>query len=239
LASRTVPSADQLATLARGFATKIQDLLNATICDGIRIATVISADPNRVHVGHGLAKPSLITEPFSVRVGRRKSTCSLDVSFRLCLDDVSQYLTVVSSFFGVYANDPGHSCLCHFDYERDKAGGYPEAHLQVPGQSGALAAMISSPDKRSLDRLHFPVGGRRFRPILEDVIEFLIVEQLARPRDAGWKDVLDREREEYYRIQLQAAVRRSPDTARQALSSLDALPAVPQQRGKGRSKIRR
>jgi hypothetical protein len=69
--------------------------------------------------------------------------------------------------------------VCHFDYERDKAGGYPEAHLQVPGQSGALAAMTSGPDKRSLDRLHFPVGGRRFRPILEDVIEFLIVEQLA------------------------------------------------------------
>jgi len=72
-----VPSADRLATLARGFAAKIQDLLNATICDGVRIATVISADPNRVHVGHGLAKPSLITEPFSVRVGRPKSTCSL------------------------------------------------------------------------------------------------------------------------------------------------------------------
>ncbi len=51
------------------------------------------------------------------------------------------------------------------------------------------------------------MGGRRFRPILEDVIEFLIVEQLAKPRDDGWKDVLDQEREEYYRIQLQAAIR--------------------------------
>jgi hypothetical protein len=204
-----VPSADRLAHLARDFAATIQDLLNATICDGVRIATVVSADPNRVHVGQGLAKPSLVTEPFPVKVGRRKANCWLDVSYRLCLDEEGQYLTVVSSFFGVYANDEAHSCLCHFDYERDKAGGYPEAHLQIPGESTALAAMSASAGKRSLDRLHFPVGGRRYRPILEDVIEFLIVEKLARPRDDSWRDVLNREREAYYRIQLQAAIRRN------------------------------
>ena len=189
-----------------------------------------------MHVGHGLAKRRLVTERFPVRI-RRKPTCWLDVGYRLCLDEESQYLTVVSSFFGVYASDTG-PCLCHFDYERDKTGGYPEAHLQVPGQSEALAGMSSHPAKRSLERLHFPVGGRRFRPILEDVIEFLIVEQLAKPRDEAWKDILNREREEYYRIQLQAAIRRSPEIARDALAGLNA-PLVPQQRGKTRLKLRR
>lgn len=233
-----MPSADRLASLARNFATKIQHLLNTTICDGVRISTVISEDPNLVLVGYGLAKPSLITEPFLVQIGRRKANCSLDISYRLCLDDASQYLTVISSFFAVYANDAGRSCLCHFDYERDKAGGYPEAHLQVPGESAALQAMSGPAGKRSLDRLHFPVGGRRFRPILEDVIEFLIVEKLARPRDDNWKNALDREREAYYRIQVQAAIRRSPEIARQALNDL-AAPVVPQQRGKRGVKLRR
>ena len=29
--------------------------------------------------------------------------------------------------------------------------------------------------RREVDRLHFPTGGRQYRPALEDVIEFLIV----------------------------------------------------------------
>lgn len=50
-----------------------------------------------------------------------------------------------------------------------------------------------------MQRLHFPVGGRRFRPILEDVIEFLIAEKLAEPR-ARWADALGRERANYQRL---------------------------------------
>lgn len=106
-----------------------------------------------------------------------------------------------------------------FDYERNKRG-YPEAHLQVYGQSAALAAWDAGPSgKRGLERLHFPVGGRRYRPILEDVIEFLVTEQLADGRE-GWPDVIEAERREYRRIQLRAAIRRDPETARAAVADL-------------------
>jgi hypothetical protein len=64
--------------------------------------------------------------------------------------------------------------------------------------------------------LHFPTGGRRYRPALEDVIEFLIVEGLA-DGQAGWRDVLNEERDAYWRIQLRAAIRRDPWTALAAL----------------------
>jgi hypothetical protein len=227
--------ADLLARLARDFAANIQHLLNATICDGVRIATVVSADPNIVLAGSDLGRPTLLSEPFPVRFGRAKPSCWLDVSFRLCLDDSHRYLTVVSSFFGIFAPDVGHTPLCHFDYERDKQGGYPEAHLQINGESPALAAMTGRLAGRPLIRLHFPVGGRRYRPILEDVIEFLIVERLARPRD-GWADVLSHERERYYSIQLQAAVRRQPEIARRALDSLDAAPKPRSPAKKGRER---
>lgn len=208
-----------LLRLARDFAGTVQRLLNTTVCEGMRIPAVVSQDPNVILVGYGLRNTSLVTEPFPVHLGRRKPQCWLDVSFRLCLDDAGRYLAAVASFFGIYANDDEHSCLCHFDYEREKPGGYPEAHLQVYGDSAALAAWGGQPQTRQLDRLHFPVGGRRFRPTLEDVIEFLIVEKLADTRD-GWKDVLKRERQEYQRIQLRAAIRRDPETARQAVSDL-------------------
>ena len=71
-----------------------------------------------------------------------------------------------------------------------------------------------------LHRLHFPAGGRRFRLTLEDVIEFLVAARLASGRQ-GWADVVAAEREEFYRIQLRAAVRRDPETARDVLRTLD------------------
>jgi hypothetical protein len=79
----------------------------------------------------------------------------------------------------------------------------------VPGRSG-------KPNTRELSRLHLPVGGRRFRPTLEDVIEFLVIEKLAEPR-AGWRDVLDQRRREWERIQLKAAIRADLSAASEVL----------------------
>lgn len=126
------------------------------------------------------------------------------------MDPEGEYLMVDASNVSVSAGDEDGETLCRFDYERDKQG-YPEAHLQIYGESAALAAWSGNP-RRQLDRLHLPTGGRRYRPALEDVIELLIVEGLADGR-AGWQDVLNAEREAYWRIQLRAAIRRDPWTA--------------------------
>lgn len=208
----SVAAAD-LERLARDFARTIQRILNTTICRDIRITTVVS-DPGIVLVGYGLTKSSLLTARFPASSRR----CWLDVGYRLCLDNQREHLAVAASFISIYAADDDKSCLCRFDYERDKQDehGYPEAHLQIYGESAALACWPGTPRTRQLDRLHFPVGGRRFRPTLEDVVEFLITEGLADPRD-GWEDVVRTEREAFQRIQLRAAIRRDPDTARRAL----------------------
>jgi hypothetical protein len=141
---------------------------------------------------------------------------------------------VVASYFSIHAADDERSPLCHFDYERSKSG-YPEAHLQVFGESAALTAWEGDPfGRRGLGRLHFPMGGRRYRPILEDVIEFLVAEGLAEARD-GWRDVIEAERHEYQQIQLRAAIRRDPDTARSAVAALPSEPAPRPPRRKRRS----
>lgn len=69
--------------------------------------------------------------------------------------------------------------------------------------------------------MHLPVGGRRYHPTLEDMVEFLITEKLARPKD-GWKQAVADGREQFRKKQLRAAIRRDPDTARKALAKLDA-----------------
>ena len=76
-------------------------------------------------------------------------------------------------------------------------------------------------EDRQSSRLHLPVGGRRFRPCLEDIIEFCIVERLVKPRHETWRDMLDVKRNQFYRRQLQAAVRQDPQAAVGALKHLD------------------
>ena len=142
-----------------------------------------------------------------IQVGRKAPKLWLDVSFRLQMDQWDRYLTVRSSFVGAFPTEEGKDGLFHYDYERDKADDYPDAHLQVAGQDAAMAALL--PGKPSV-KLHFPVGGKRFRPCLEDVIEFMIREGLTEGKD-GYRAVLDRGREKFRVNQLRAAMRRSPE----------------------------
>jgi hypothetical protein len=143
----------------------------------------------------------------------------LRVAYQLSLDETGRFLTVVKSAIEIYPSADAMESLCHFDYERGKEGGYPEAHIQVHGTSEALQSWSGTPQTRELGRLHLPVGGRRFRPALEDVIEFLIVEKLADPRD-DWRGALVRYREDWERIQLSAAIRANPVTAWEILNEI-------------------
>lgn len=204
---------------ARDFAERMQRVLNTTICDNVVINAVLR-DDKIVTIGHNLSKNLVTPTPFRAGVRSHGSHCWLDIFYKLCLDQATGHLMVLDSFFGVYAREDETSCLCHFDYERNKADGYPEAHLQIDGESPALSNWDSRRRSRGLAKLHFPVGGRRFRPTLEDIIEFLIIEKLADARD-GWPQKLEVEREEFRKLQLRAAIRRDPKTARSALETLN------------------
>lgn len=52
------------------------------------------------------------------------------------------------------------------------------------------------------------MGGRRFRPSLEDIIEFLVCEDLAEGRP-GWQRVVDEGRDRFQPNHLRAAMRRN------------------------------
>jgi hypothetical protein len=57
-----------------------------------------------------------------------------------------------------------------------------------------------------LASLHLPVGGVRFRPSLEDVLEFAIRE-LGVEALSGWEDAIAEGQQRWRWVQLQAAVR--------------------------------
>jgi hypothetical protein len=211
-------TASPLETLAREFAGDISELLNRTITDGIRFSTVLR-EPTLCIAAVGIGKRDLRPEPIPVTVGRKKPPSAfLFVAYVLEMDAEGKYLTVNQSQIGLYATREPRSMVFHYDYNRMPANEYPSAHFQVAGKSASLSTVVSgrSAASKSLRDLHFPLGGRRFRPTVEDVVEFLIVEELADAKP-GWELAVEERLEAWKEIQIRAAVRRNPDWAREAL----------------------
>ncbi|MFJ2000286.1 hypothetical protein [Streptomyces chartreusis] len=202
---------DKLRDRANTFAKEIQTLLNRTIADYVQIKAVAlsTGDDRLFSLGHLLHKSTMAAQRFPLKPCRGKAELWMDVSFQLRLDAEREHLMVQQSFVGVFGSQTAKHGLFHYDYERNKADGYPDAHLQVEAQSD-LFDKVNNPRTdagRSFPQLHFPVGGKRFRPCLEDVIEFLIVERLVESKD-GYEKVIEAGREGFRKNQLKAAMRR-------------------------------
>lgn len=202
---------------ATDFAGRLTDLLNSTVCNGVRLTTVIRPDDSAV-VGYRITKVSQVAEiGIPVTISAKPPSCYITLSYRLEPDDERAHIAVTSSFIGLsLADDFERRPLLHYDYERHKPDGYPEAHLQVYAQSDHWLAACNHLGDRPLAKLHLPVGGRRYRPTLEDVVEFLVVERLSNAR-ADCLSSIEKSREDFQRRQLKAAVRRDPDAAEEAL----------------------
>jgi hypothetical protein len=200
---------------ARGFAGRLSSVLNSTVTNGVRLS--VAETPRReVVVGNGVAKQDLDSKPFALNRGPDGQTLHMLVSYRLTADDEGRFLQVASSVVALFA-DAEETELLHFDYERDKAHDYPEAHVQVVASSPAWEGVTGG---RALARLHLPVGGRRFRFTLEDIAAFLLREHLVMA-SKGALSTLAEHRAQFERDQLCAAIRRDPNTARQYLAQLD------------------
>lgn len=211
----------ELQQRARLFAEELNTLLNGTVVHGPRLTTVTSRTGDRAWIGFGITPTELVPVrgmPLTISDAPPKS--HLHVYHVMTLDEAG-YLTTARSDAGLYVDPDLTRCLCRYDYERDKAD-YSEAHLHVYGETNAIeAAALSDPDAaKRLGDLHFPVSGRRFRPALEDLIDFTVTEGFAKAKP-GYTAVLKQQRERFYRIQLRAAIRRNIDIAREAVAEFD------------------
>ena len=221
-----------LERLAADFADDLSDLLNKTVTNGIRISTVAN-EPGLVIAGCGVTKQQLIPKRIPIRTGNKKPACYLDAMYTLVTDS-GAYLTVVKSKVGIYADAEGRRVLVHYDYTRDPDHGYPDPHIQVDGKCNLLDEIyeLAPGEPRSLRDIHFPVGSRRFRPTLEDVIRMLVAEGFVTPHK-GWEKVVDRHEGVWKERQASAAARRYPEACAQVLERMGytvtppSLPAEP------------
>lgn len=205
---------------ARGFAAEVSNLLNRTVTDGIRLTAVIARrQSTTVHVARGIGRRDFSVKSLPLTLGNKPPAAYLFAAYILKADPEDAYLAVHKSQYGVYLDEDMTKMLVHWDYEREPATTYAAAHVQVNGECehfNELTALARNSGRECPDRplrdFHFPVGGRRFRPTLEDVVEFLSVEGLVDVRP-GWEDVIREHRERWEDRQLQAAVRRHPQVA--------------------------
>ncbi|WP_432828942.1 hypothetical protein [Dactylosporangium sp. CA-092794] len=195
-------------------------LLNATVTDGATIRSR-TTDPGVVALGTGPGRHGAPGRPVPI-AAQGGTRLWLGVSAFLFADD-DGHLTVLKSTWGLLTGRNADTDVLHYDYERGKDG-YPEAHLQVYGRNADLEEVLESVGRKRarLHQLHLPVGGRRFRPALEDLIEFLIDERLVEAKP-GSKQALERSRGAYHDVQLLAAIRRRPAKAAEGLAMLAAV----------------
>ena len=71
-----------------------------------------------------------------------------------------------------------------------------------------------------LSEIHFPVGGRRFRPTVEELLKFLDREGLFTDWLTGWESLVDASLTEWEWIQARATVRQHPQAAVEQLEDL-------------------
>ena len=99
-----------------------------------------------------------------------------------------------------------------------------DPQLIKAAQLGYLLAFTGNEKPPKVQVLHLPVGGRRMRPTLEDVIDFA-VRDLGVEAKSGWQERIESGRKRWRRLQVKAALRDvirddpagAPDELRQAI----------------------
>lgn len=226
-----MPSRPDLRREALAFADQINDLLNRAVTSGIRLTAVLREDGALAWVGYGIGPAAPAPgRGIPLTSTRTEAKCFLHVMHTLAVDFETNHVVVRRSTFGLYLGSDLEGNVFHYDYEAEPKNQYPAAHFQVEGESEALNELMSRLGRsRLLGQLHFPVSGPT-GPSLADVVEFLVIEGLANGRK-GWRAALDEHRATFHRLQLAAAVRRDPETARGVLREVERESRVKDNRG--------
>lgn len=157
----------------------------------------------------------------------------MKISIGCQLDSVGRYLAAQESTFDLLAV-LDRAPVLRMHYRRD-ANVRPSAHVHFHGHRGALSHLLSQAGHdypHDMSSLHIPVGGSRFRPGLEDFIQFLICE-CKFDSQPGWRKHVEVGRERWRCRQAAAVVRDVPEEAARVLRELgytveapDPLPSV-------------
>lgn len=144
----------------------------------------------------------------------------LHVSRHFCLDSSAQFLAVHRSTYRLVHPDSRRP-LFRYEYGRDIHTA-PASHIHQHDDHPILSQVHAEAGRRkpgSIWAMHFPTGGARFRPCLEDVLQFLITE-FRLDTVPTWRSAIEAGREAWRRIQTRSVVRDAPSDAVAILEEL-------------------
>lgn len=225
----TGPADDRLRDLASTFAAELHDVLCRVLPSAVP-PLVVWRDPRpgrSVRIAHLPAAGVPLTVDGTV-------VLRLRMSFHCAWDRTGRFLAVGSSRVDATAEGTEEP-LFRYDFDARTDARIPAAHLNVHGHRDELVFAMMAAGARHRGRarasglrrgrvprvatLHFPLGGHRFRPAFEDVLEMLVREFGLDTRE-GWREALAEGRRRWRDVQLRAAVRDEPATAAAVLGDL-------------------
>lgn len=205
--------------LARGFADELTEAIRGIFPD----SPGLEVRQRRDRVVLGLFKPNDDHDDFPLRIGgevvaRWRLVMAMD------LDSAREHLKVMRSNLTLFAN-VDRTPLVRYEFD-DAMHTAPVAHWQFHGERGAFSHLLgqalaagATVAPHSLSSLHFPVGGGRMRPGVDDWLEFL-VRECHFDAATGWESVLLENRRRYRSIQAQTIVRDMQEVAADSLRRL-------------------
>ena len=219
-----LPDDDFLLVEGQRFALDLMERLAAVVPTGDLGITCEAAITNS---GLALIAVSSAAPGGIVLSINQEPRLQLQIDYKLVISPNSGHATVRSSSFLVRPYNAGRP-LFTVDYVRDAGRNIPAAHYNFHFPHDDITSQLLNAGnarrgkhhQRTVERgssprladLHFPVGGHRFRPCLEDVIEALRMEFGIDIRDTASAALRDGRRY-WRRVQLRAAVSDDPEAA--------------------------
>jgi hypothetical protein len=225
-------------------AQEFADELNGTL------AAVLPGDlPEAVAEWRGGSNPRVVVSPRTTgdtdgKVAVIPLSISGDHRLNLrvemfCALNRARYLVIEESKITLELADSRAAPLFRFEYDYHAYPGTPAAHLHVHAHRDEIVFLTGRPSAHrpkqraergrmnTLAELHMPLGGHRFRPCLEDVLEFA-VREFGVDTNSGWEQAIRDGRTAWRRKQTNAAVTDSPDEAARTLRELGYAVTPPQ-----------
>lgn len=156
--------------------------------------------------------------------GREDRELGIRIEYEVGPDRSGQHIAIHKSSFkvGDWARDGKKvSAVLRYEYDRLPRR-WVSAHIHIHQDIGAFTrarTLRDIPAPHVGEKLHYPVGGDRFRPGLEDFLFFLIKECGFEGRE-GWEQSLSTRRDIYRRLQARSVVRDYHEEAADVLRQL-------------------
>lgn len=201
------PAVSTFEDEAEAFAQDLAEVLHNTVADDAPGQSLVAGD--RVSVAPLDERRDQVGIPLTID---GDPCLELGFSMECTLDSSGRYLAVDRSSVSLRAAMWRREAIVRFEFDSRRS--WADAHINVHGENGALAYVLAvaarkrghPPHHPKLQVLHLVVGGKRFRPCLEDVIEMTVGDFEIDTKN-GWREHLEAGRRRWHRKQLFAAMR--------------------------------